>query len=336
MATRAKTANDMSAWASDIDTDATRALIEELQAEGKPWDKLESKDNKYITNYRRICPKRPDWSNPYQIVPVHYLGPQNRMTVCLKESGLGECPACQLRWQLKDGGDEQGSQRLRSSIRTFLNVVHIKQDGSLAEDKVFLMGLNQLQFMGRRGVEYDLDEEGDLPLFYFFEKYGDLSHVETGRDLLIKAKSETVKMGDGTVEMLVLKFSAADPSPFPGTGELLEEGLTDLQEVVPVVEPTEMVALIEGRATGAVMLNTGTSGDAPAQATAPAEAEVPPKNRFGGEDPEEEAEAAVAEAAVEPEAAGAEEKPDNPKAGTAPPKTDPKAAIARLRKSQEK
>ncbi len=326
---------DMSQWASNMDLDATRALIDELQTEGKPWDKIESSPKKYVTNFRRICPKRPEWQNPYQIVPVHYLGPSNRMTVCLKDAGLGNCPACTLRWQLQDGGDEQAARKLRPSIRTFLNVVRINEDGSLAEEKVFLMGLNQLQFLGKRGVEYDPEEEDELPLFYFFEKYGDLSHVETGRDLLIKAKDD--KQGD--FEMVKMKFSAADPSPFPGTGELLEGGLIDLPAVVAVNDEAEMVAMIEGRATGALMLGSGTPAAATAlpEATTVAEA---PKSRFGGEeeDTEEEETPAEAEAPVEPAEESSEEStetPSNPRAAKKPPETDPKAALARLRGSKE-
>ncbi len=323
--TKAKSKNDMSQWASNIDLEATRALIDELQTQmdGKNWDKLENSPTKYVANYRRICPKRPDWQNPWQIVPVHYLGANNRMTVCLKEAGLGDCPACQLRWELESGGDKGAAQGLRASIRTFLNVVKINQDGTLADDKVLLMGLNQLQFLGKRGVEYDPDEESELPLFYFFEKYGDLSHVETGRDLLIKAKEE--KSGDYT--MLDLKFQAEAPSPFPGTSEMLEEGLNNLPEVVPPLSATEMTALIEGRATGAMALNAGAvvqQVEGPADNTTPAPAA--PANRFGGE--EEEAET------PQTEETPAEEPSDDPKASKAPPTTDPGAALKRLRDSQ--
>jgi hypothetical protein len=244
------------------------------------------------------------------------------MVVCLKETGMGECPACQLRWQLEEGGDKQAASGLRPSIRTFLNVVKINQDGTLAEDKVFLLGLNQLQFLGKRGVTYDEDEESTLPLFYFFEKYGDLSHVETGRDLLIKAKKD--KQGD--FEMLDLKFAVEEPSPFPGTGELLDEGLVDLPEVVAAIAPDEMVSIIEGRATGAMAIG---SGAAVPQVEGPAVTQAPaPASRFGGA--EEEAPASEAEAEETEEA-----EPTDPKAAKAAPETDPSAALKRLRKSQE-
>jgi hypothetical protein len=327
----AKTKSDLSGWASDIDSEATRALIAQIAEEGekKPWDKLESDPKKFIANYRRICPKRPEWPNPYQIFPVHYLGPNSRLVICLKEAGIGECPACVLRWQLHEAKAEAEARGLRASIRTFLNVVRLDKEGNIAEDKVFLLGLNQLQFLGKRGVEYDSDEESELPLFNFFEKYGDLSHVETGRDLLIKAKDD--KQGDYNVQKL--KFSVADPSPFPGTSELLEENLVDLPTVVTAMEPTEMVATIEGRATGAMQL--AAPGTAPA-AQLPAPTEAPAKaSRFGGAEDEEEAtepEASREEPAAEQPAEAGEK--EDARAAAQPPKTDPAAAIERLRKNQ--
>lgn len=312
----AKSKNDLSAWASDIDLEATRTLIQELQTEGKPWDKLEIGKEKYKANYRRICPKRPEWQNPYQIVPVHYLGPNNRMVVCLKEAGLGDCTACQLRWELHEGGDKAASAGLRASIRTFLNVVKVDQDGELADEKVYLLALNQIQFLGKRGVSYDPDEEAEMPLFYFFEKYGDISHVEHGRDLLIKAKED--KSGD--FDTVAMRYAVGEPSPFSGSASLLEEGLIDLPTVVDIVPATEMLSLIEGRATGALVLPA-----APTQA----QIEAPKAtSRFGGAEEEEEPEAPAEEEEEE------EEKPA--KARRSAPKTDPRDALQRLRSSAAK
>jgi hypothetical protein len=331
MAAKAKATapvNDLSAWDSKMDVEATQRLVNELQSGGQPWDTLESDPKKYILNYRRICPKRPEWENPYQIVPVHYLGPSNRMVVCRKEAGLGECPACVLRWELHEAGAKSEERQLRASIRTFLNVVRIDKKGELVleegedEAKVYLLGLNQIQFLGKRGVEYDPDEESELPLFEFFKKYGDLSSVVNGRDLLIKAKEE--KSGD--YDVLTLKFSVAGASPFPGTSELLESGLVNLQEVVTIIEPEEMMATIEGRATGAAAI---APPPVAAQITETVAAPVE-ENRFGGEE-EEEAEAAP----EEPPETTVEEEETDARAAAKPPKSDPAAAIARLRKNQK-
>ena len=287
---------------------------------------------KYVSNYRRICPKRPEWQNPYQVTPVHYLGPNRRMVVCLKESGLGDCPACQLRWELHEADAEAEARSLRASVRTFLNVLHIDKNGGLEDDKVYLLGLNQLQFIGKRGVEYDPDEEGDLPLYNFFMKYGDLSHVVHGRDLLIKAKED--KSGD--FETTDLKFSVADPSPFPGTSEMLAEGLTDITAVAALIDPEEVLATIEGRSTGVTVL--------PPAPTAPALPAAPPtNNRFGDEDDEAaNAKSRLAvEATVEPDPAEApesamEQEAMDARAAAPAPKTDPAAALKRLRANQAK
>lgn len=314
--------NDLSAWESDIDLPATQELIDKLQTEGKPWDKIKAGSGKYIVNYRRICPKRPEWPNPYQITPVHYLGPHKRLVLCLKESGRGECPACQLRWELHEAGAEAEERMLRVSIRTFLNVVHIDKNGELEDDKVYLLGLNQLQFIGKRGVQYDPDEESELPLYDFFKKYGDLSHAAHGRDLLIKAKED--KSGD--FDTTSFKFSVAEPSPFPGTSELLSEGLGDIHDVAALVSAEEMMETIEGRSTGSVPVVI-PAGEAVPQIAAPTPEPAKEASRFGGgaEDTEEPA----PESTIEEEATDA-------RASSSPPKADPTAALKRLRANQAK
>ncbi|KKK74542.1 hypothetical protein LCGC14_2882740, partial [marine sediment metagenome] len=192
VAKKKATDDGLGAWASTIDVDATKQLLDEIgTTQGLPWLKVESSDTKYIPNLVRVCPKRPEWTHPYQITPVHYLGPQNRMVICPKEAVSGECPVCVQSWIFFEADNKKAAGQLRSKFRTFLNVVKINKDGSLAEEKIFVLGLNQMQFSGKRGAKFDLDEEGDLPLFEFFKKYGDLSHVETGRNLIIKAKKDT-------------------------------------------------------------------------------------------------------------------------------------------------
>ncbi|KKN40241.1 hypothetical protein LCGC14_0735210 [marine sediment metagenome] len=312
--------SDMKKWASEVDTSQTDALIEELQkdyaSEKKPWDEIEGTKDKYAPNYRRICPKRPAWETPYLVRPCHYLGPHNQMVLCLKEAGICECPACQLRLDLEKGGDKKGAAMLRPSVRTFLNVVHLNEEGGLAEEKIYLLGLNKLQFLGKQGTEYDMDEESDLPLYYFFKQYGDLSHVEHGRDLRIRAKQED---WDGN-KFFTMKFKVSEPSPFPGSSDLLDEELIDLMSVAPALEPSEMMALIEGRASGAVSLSAPV--ETPALA---APAEEAPRSRWGDDD-----DAGEATSSVEPVT---EEGKAEPKS---PPQTNPKAAMERLNKHLEK
>ena len=309
------TKNDLSKWASEVDLGATRTVIAELEAKGKPWlPKIQTGEKgKYANTLLRICPKRPEWDTPYKIVAVHYgIGPSKQMVVCLKAAGIGECPACQLRWELESKKDKKGAQGLRASVRTFMNVVCVNEDGSLVEEKIYLLGLNKLQFLGKRGFEPDLEEEGELPLFYFFEIYGDLSHVETGRGIRIKAKDEQ----SGDYDTIKMKFSVADPSPFPGTSEWLEEELTNLHEVVRVFEANDMLALIEGRAGGAIL--PVVEGEVVAQIEAPSAAST---SLFSDDEDDD----------ATPAAESAEEETPHRQ----PPETDPKAAMARLNQHLE-
>ncbi len=334
-----KAKGDLSRWDTPINTESTRKLISELATSSKkPWFEPEVGKDKYVSNYLRVCPKHPDWENPWNIIPVHYLGSGNstRMVVCVKEANLGgECPACIIRWDLHEGGDEEGSRALRVSIRSFLNVVKIDSNGQLTtnehgevDDTIYILSLNQMQFLGKRQVQYDLDEESELPLFFFFEKYGDISSVTHGRDLVVKCKKD--KSGD--YDTTAMKFAVADePSPFPGTFEMLEgEGFNDLLTVVQHAGAEEVMQIIEGRASGASVL--------PAPASAP-QLPAPGVSRFGGGEEEEEP---TPEATPEPEPAGegeeppAEETVDNPRASRAAPQTNQQEAIARLREAQAK
>ena len=336
---KTKAVGDLSRWDTTIDTEKTRKLIAELAVSSKkPWFEPVVGKDKYVSNFLRVCPKRPEWENPWNIVPVHYLGSGNstRMVVCVKEANLGgECPACIIRWDLHEGGDEQGARGLRVSIRSFLNVLKIDSNGQLTVDKdgevdetIYILSLNQMQFLGKRQVQYDLDEESELPLFFFFEKYGDISNVARGRDLLIKCKQD--KSGD--YDTTAMKFSVAgEESPFPGTFEMLEgEGFNDLLQVVQLATAEEVMQIIDGRSPAALP----AASSAP-QLPAPASDGA---SRFGGDDDEEEP---VPAASVEEEETpttepAEEEKPENPRASRTAPKTNQQAAITRLRDAQEK
>lgn len=336
-----KAVGNLGRWDTPINTEATKTLIAELAVSSKkPWYEPEIGKDKYISNFFRVVPKHPDAENPWNIVPVHYLGAGNstRMVVCVKEANLqGECPACIIRWDLHEGGDEQGAKGLRVSIRSFLNVLKLNAEGGLAlndegepDETIYILSLNQMQFLGKRQVKYDLDEESELPFFFFFEKYGDISSVARGRDVLVRCKKD--KSGD--YDTVAMKFSVANSeTPFPGTFEMLEgEGFNDLQQVVQLATAEEVMQIIEGRSP------TALPAAAPVpQLPAPAAVET---SRFGGDDEENETPPEATHTPV-PEAEGqdapaAEEKPDNPRAAPSAPKTNQQAAIARLRDAQEK
>ncbi|KKL99337.1 hypothetical protein LCGC14_1815390, partial [marine sediment metagenome] len=121
-----------------------------------------------------------------------------------------------------------------------------------------------------------------------------------------------------------MKFKVSEPSPFPGSSDLLDEELIDLMSVAPALEPSEMMALIEGRASGAVSLSAAV--ETPALA---ASAEEAPRSRWGDDDDDDD-DAGAATVPVEPVT---EEGKTEVKS---PPQTNPKAAMERLNKHLEK
>ncbi len=305
-------------WASDFNIKGLTAIREEVQSQGVARDTFDSDGKTYTSNFRRICPKRPDWEYPFQVIPVHFgVGPTNRTLGCPRVAKTGDCPLCTLGFDLIRGGDKEGGKDMLSKIRIYLNVVHVKGDGSLADEKVFLLSLNQTQFFG--GQESDEDEI----LADIFEQVGDISHIETGRNIDFRAK--LVKRG--RFEFNRVKYAVvADATPFPGSLELLET-IHDLPNVVTFVDAAEMVNIYEGKALSPSLLAPGTTHEA---LPAPAETELEVKATVvkaepvpaGGfntqvEEPEEEEVSA--------------DKPEEAKVTATPPQTDPQEAISRLR-----
>lgn len=287
-------------WASTFDPEKVKEAMEQMQRSGANFDKLET-GSKYTDNYRRIAPKRPEWEFPFVIAPAHFrVGIGNRTLGCLREAKIGECPLCQYGFQLNDEGDKKAASAILPNWSIYTNVVTLDQAGEMDESK----GIRILRF---NQTQWDLvwDE---------FEQHGDLSHIETGRNLRIRAKEE--KKGDFTFN--VLKISVSEPSPFPGTTKMLDEQLNDLASIVEFVDADEMLSIMEGQSAGALPSGTvsrALPGPAPVVEVKPGgfadeveEDETPP-------DPEQEEEE-VEEAT--------------------PPKVDSAAAISRLTQRVQK
>ena len=330
-----------------FDLEGFKALRQEVTASGISWDKLEADPKKYVSNYRRICPKRPDWQFPFQVFFVHYAGPTNRMLGCPREMRIAaECPLCNHGFGLiRQGAKEEGKSVL-PSMRVFMNALRLRADGSLAEEKVFLLAVNQSSFWGGQ------DSEDDEILANLFEEYGDLSHIEDGRNLEIRAR--VVKRG--RYEFKNLKYTVSEPCPFPGTEELLDQ-LYDLPNVVPFVEPKEMVDIFEGRNIGASLLSPAANLalPAPSPSQAPEVVAAPPRGGFAirdGQAPSDDAEETGDDTPTpsddaeetgddtptpEVEAEPKETRRQRARAGTAaPPKTQPGNAAERLRQRLDK
>lgn len=323
----------------EFDLEGLEELVKAVTSGGISWDSLESDPRRYVPNYRRVCPKRPDWKYPFQVVPVHFAGPSNRMIGCPREAGMGECPLCNLGFgMIKQGMKDEGKEILPNT-RVFMNVVRLNENGELAENKVFLLSMNQTSFFGSPTGE----SEDDEVLVALFREYGDLAHIEYGRNLEIRAK----QVKRGRYEFNKLKYSVTDPVPFPGDDELLEQ-LYDLPTVVPFVEPQEMVNIFEGRSFGFSMLAPGQqpvaalpSGNGAAE---PGVIQAPASKKGGfarrSEELEEEEQTGDGEPSdgeSETPVETTESSRQAARSGTAPtPKTNASAAAARLQANMAK
>jgi hypothetical protein len=298
---------------STVDLDKARAQLEEMTSQKVRRDKLATDSVRYVPNYRRIAPQVGQMSDWYQIVSTHFgVGPGNRSIVCLKEMKLGDsCPVCDFGWEIYHQGDKHAAGQILPSWRIYCNVVKLNQDGTVADENPYVLSLNQTQFAS-------LTDE--------FERYGDLTHLETGRNIEISAKEQK----RGEFKFNELKFRISDPVAFPGDSGILANAY-DLTEITPVVTPEEMVAMLTGDVSGpALAAGPGSFGLLPSPAAETEElvqveqqaqeaAPTVPAGGFGEDN-------AAPEAQVE-----AQPAPTDSKASGPPPQTDPSAALARLK-----
>ena len=226
----AKTKTTERKWREGSPSDQGRAreLLDAMKSGGVRYDKLETSRTKFVSNFRRICPPTGSMEDWYQIVPVHFgIGPNKRSVICLRLTQISDfCPACTLGFEFLEQGDKKRGSSILPSWRIYINVMKLNQDGTLEDDKPYVLTINQTQF------ENLLDE---------FKDNGDMTHIETGRNVNFKAK----EIEKGGFKFNELKFKVTDEVLFPGDVSTLDE-LEDVTEIVPVVDAAEMVALLEG------------------------------------------------------------------------------------------
>ncbi len=280
--------------------------IEELAAmvdamasgSGPPLDKLETGAQRK-SNFRRILPQHPNMIAPAQVVPVHFgIGPNSRQFVCPREisNNVDVCPVCQVGFQTIRDGNKDAGQELLPNWRAYVNTVKLNQDGTLAEEKVYVLSLNKGQF------DSLVDE---------FSEYGDITNLETGRNVDIQSKDEV--KGKFTVKNLNFRFS--NPVPFPGDTSVLE-GTHDLTEFVELVSAEEMATALDGGSA---------NGQVPFEARPALPAGDPPTTT--------EHEEPVAAGAFANSAEDAEPEAETPTPAAS--KVDTSDAMARLRERQK-
>ncbi len=262
--------------ASDI-SGLTDMVAQMDTAGGKPMDKLET-GTTYTSNFRRILPQHPNMKHPVQAIPVHFkVGPSGRQLVCPRLINGGDCPICAqgFAW-INDGAEKEGKEIL-PSWRAYLNVIRLTPEMEIAEDKVYVLSLNQTQCT-------DLVDE--------FTQYGDITNLETGRPVDFAAK-QTKK---GPFKFNLIKYRVGDASPFEVNEEVLAETV-DLSSYIEYRDAAGMLEIVQGQGAASSDGN-GKLPFQPPEAKAPEEAA--PESNPGGFAPLEEAE--EEETAPQPEA----------------------------------
>ena len=202
-------------------------------AGGKPMDKLES-GTTLTSNFRRILPQHSNMTAPVQGVPVHFgVGPSGRQLVCPRRLNGGDCPICNQGFAMIHDGDEEGGKDILPSWRAYLNIIRLTPEMEIAEDKVYVLSLNQTQFA-------DLSED-------VFTPYGDVTNLETGRPVDFAAK----KAKRGKFEYNVIKYRVGEASSFEADPEVLE-GIVDLTSYIEYRDAAGIMEVLQGQGSTAI------------------------------------------------------------------------------------
>jgi len=214
-----------------VDPETTEKFRAKMES-GPRFLKIRGGETKYLPNFLRILPPHDNMVNPetgkhtwFWPVSVHYnVGPPGaaRTIACRKKMELGRCPVCETSFRLRNQGLDKEADRLRPTWNSYANVVKLDDAGDVVDNNIYVMAI-------RPKLSRAIDDE--------FENLGDLTHMEEGRNIVIRRLREDLHSE--------YKLQLTDPCPFPGDPEIVENRY-DLTQIVTYLSEGEVEALIEG------------------------------------------------------------------------------------------
>lgn len=136
--------------------------------EGKLWG----------SNFLRVLPPHKNMEGKFYFgIPLHFdVGPTKAVVPCLRQGHGLPCPLCIAGFALRDQGKDEEGNRLLPSWIGYMNVVLLDENGVPAgKDPAVRV------FSANRKILDDLLEIME-------QKYGDITHLETGRNINIERK----------------------------------------------------------------------------------------------------------------------------------------------------
>lgn len=214
-----------------VDPETTEKFRAKMES-GPRFLKIRGGETKYLPNFLRILPPHDSMVNPetgkhtwFWPVSVHYnVGPPGaaRTIACRKKMELGRCPVCEASFRLRNQGLDKEADRLRPTWNSYANVVKLDDAGDVVDANIYVMAI-------RPKLSRAIDDE--------FENLGDLTHMEEGRNIVIRRLREDLHSE--------YKLQLTDPCPFPGDPEIVENRY-DLTQIVTYLSEGEVEALVEG------------------------------------------------------------------------------------------
>jgi hypothetical protein len=188
--------------------------------EGKNWGE----------NFIRALPPHVNMEGKFYFgVPLHFdVGPAKAVVPCPRKAFGELCPICVKGFDLMNSGKEELGKDMLPSWQAYINVVVLDANGQPegTEPKVRVYGAN-------RQV---LDEILDI----MEQKFGDITNLETGHNIIIR------KRGSGRKGTKYQVAAADEPSAFDHPE--LVASLHDLTKISPYRSADVLAGLLEGEA----------------------------------------------------------------------------------------
>lgn len=301
-------------WQQGSNTEGTEELLDAQRRGEVKYLKMDGGETKFKYTYLRLAPQHVNMERWFACYPQHFgLGPNRQVIGCARLLQEDECPACEWGFSLLDQKRDKEGKDILPSWRYYVNVIVLNQDGTPRVEEEGATPHIVIWSMGRRA--FDL-------LKAQFDKYGDITHIETGRNL------EVGRKGKGGQDTSYIIESAPEASPFPANLEVLD-GVYDVTRIIKFIEAPAMQRLLAGGSVNTedplgqqkALPAPVESGTAPTTAAPTVvESTVVPAGGFARSEEEE------------GEGQGPTPNPSAQASSDAPaPTTDPSAALARLK-----
>ena len=208
-----------------LDSEKTAQARSQMEYAASAFWKPKAGNGTFEENFIRILPPHEKMEGKlFQPVALHWM-PDKTAYVCPRRMLNGKCPLCDKGFELVKLQGKDAARPFWPNWVAYLNIMVLNKDGSLADEEVKLWSANR--------------DVSDL-LLELVEECGDFTDLETGRNVMVKAKK--VEEGGFAKHDYIIR-AHPNPSRF-SRPDLVEAGLNDPTTVNPLLPAEEMQRLV--------------------------------------------------------------------------------------------